>query len=759
MAAKRSWKKRLLIFAFVIIALILVLILVASPLTKYLVEKYDVKYTGREVTVSRAYVNPVTGKVSLNNLKIFEEESDSVFFSVKRISVDMSLLKLISGTYQVSSLLIDRPEVNVMQTDSIFNFSDLIDRFAVPADTIKKELHLNVLNISIRDGSVSYHQKNIPLDYSIREINFSSSGKYWNVDSVSGRFSLMPANASLSGNFTINTDSMSYKVSASLRNFSLELAEQYLKKYTGSARLSAAVNMDIKAAGNTKKPKDVDASGRVEVDSFRLGPSPETDYASVKSMVLNFSEINPDKGKYYLDSIFIDKLSVLYQRFDTLDNFRRLFKSLLSSDTIQEVADTVNLGWKILNSDYFVNHLEFRDANIRFDDFSLAEKFSMAFQPLNILADSVDKLNKRVKINIKSGIRPYGSFNATISMNPKNSKYFDLTYHFRDLSASSFNPYIVTYTSHQLDKGTIEMNGDWTVRDNNLRALNHFVLINPRATEKVKGKETKKAPLPLIMAFVKERGSGIDYEIPVTGKMDDPKFHLRDVITDLLTNILVKPPTTPYRMQVRNIEESVEKTLTVKWRMRQTAISEDQDDFLKRIAGFLEENHDAHLTVIPVYHEEKEKENLLVFEAKKKYFLVSQGKKVGPLSKNDSMKVEKMSSKDKKFIRYLNNSLKNPSMLTLQDKCYRFIGKETVERRYDELQEERKQAFLYFFKKNKTDDRIELLKPRNEVPFNWFSYFKIEYKGEVPEALKEAYQKLYQANTEPPRRKFFQFRK
>jgi hypothetical protein len=123
------------------------------------------------------------------------------------------------------------------------------------------------------------------------------------------------------------------------------------------------------------------------------------------------------------------------------------------------------------------------------------------------------------------------------------------------------------------------------------------------------------------------------------------------------------------------------------------------------------------------------------------------------------MKVEKMSSKDKKFIRYLNNSLKNPSMLTLQDKCYRFIGKETVERRYDELQEERKQAFLYFFKKNKTDDRIELLKPRNEVPFNWFSYFKIEYKGEVPEALKEAYQKLYQANTEPPRRKFFQFRK
>jgi hypothetical protein len=757
-AAKKSWKKRLLTVAIVILALIIVLILIASPLAKYLIEKYDVQYTGREITLGRAYVNPVTGNVSLNNMNIYEENNDSIFFHVKKLAVDLSLRKMISGTYQVSSLLIEEPEINIIQSDSIFNFSDLIKKFAVTKDTLKEKLHLNVLNIKLRDGTVNYHLKDIPLDYKINEINFSSTGKYWDRDSINGIFSLNPERASLSGDFMINTDSLDYHVALKLRNFSLNMAQQFIQKYAKNAVMSASLNMDLKARGNAKKPMDADASGRMEVDSFRLGPSPETVYASVKQMVLNFREMNPGKRKFHFDSLFIDKPYVLYQRFDTLDNFRRMFRSLLSSDTISTKVDTTNITARLLGSDYYVGLFEIKDADFEFNDYSIAEKFSMGFRPFTLRADTIDKHNKRVKIKIKSGIQPYGSFNATVSMNPRNSRYFDLTYNFKDMSASAFNPYIATYTSYQLDKGRIDMHGNWTVKDNILRALNHFVLINPRTTEKVKGKETKKVPLPLIMAFVKERGSGIDYEIPVTGRMNDPKFHLRDVVTDLLRNILVKPPSTPYRMQVRNVEESVEKTLTVKWRMRQILITEDQNAFLKRIAKFLEDNADAYLTIIPVYHEAKEKENILLFEAKKKYYLNSRGRNVTPLSKDDSMKVENMSSKDKKFLQYMDNSLKNPILLTLQEKCYKYIGKEIVDERFKQLQEDRNKAFMYFFKQNKTDRRIEILKPRNEIPFDWFSYFRIEYKGEVPEALKEAYQKLYQANSEPPRRKFFQFR-
>jgi hypothetical protein len=35
-------------------------------------------------------------------------------------------------------------------------------------------------------------------------------------------------------------------------------------------------------------------------------------------------------------------------------------------------------------------------------------------------------------------------------------------------------------------------------------------------------------------------------------------------LMDLLTNIFVKPATTPYRLQVKNMEAEIEKSLTLK---------------------------------------------------------------------------------------------------------------------------------------------------------------------------------------------------
>jgi hypothetical protein len=135
--ATKKWQRRLLRVVIVIGALIIILILIASPLTKYLIEKYDMKYSGREISVGRAYVNPITGNMSLSNLRVFEQNSDSVFFSAGKIAVDISLLRILGGIYQVSSVEIKSPEITVIQHDSLFNFSDLIKRFSVTKDTVE----------------------------------------------------------------------------------------------------------------------------------------------------------------------------------------------------------------------------------------------------------------------------------------------------------------------------------------------------------------------------------------------------------------------------------------------------------------------------------------------------------------------------------------------------------------------------------------------------------------------------------------------
>ena len=109
---------------------------------------------------------------------------------------------------------------------------------------------------------------------------------------------------------------------------------------------------------------------------------------------------------------------------------------------------------------------------------------------------------------------------------------------------------------------------------------------DPRVSKRLRNKDTKWLPMPLIMAFVRERGNVIDYEIPISGNLKDPDFHLNDVLMDLLENIFVKPATTGYRLQVKNMESEIEKSLTLKWNFSQKTLSTIQAKFVDEMVEF-----------------------------------------------------------------------------------------------------------------------------------------------------------------------------
>src|ERR1035437_598263 len=108
-------KKISLIFIIIIVSIAVLVVLFISPITKYLIEKYDEKYTGREITMDWAYVNPFTGYIHFNDLKIYELKSDSVFISVNGISVNIAMLKIFSKTYELSEITLDHPRGIIIQ--------------------------------------------------------------------------------------------------------------------------------------------------------------------------------------------------------------------------------------------------------------------------------------------------------------------------------------------------------------------------------------------------------------------------------------------------------------------------------------------------------------------------------------------------------------------------------------------------------------------------------------------------------------------
>lgn len=768
-------KKLLLFFSGSLIIVGALVIVFISPITKYVVEKYDIKYTGREIKMDWAYVNPFTGHFYFKNLKIYEFKSDSIFISASGASLNISMRKLFSKTLEVNDLVFDNPKTTITQEKKVYNFTDIVERFSSKdtSNSVKPVVHRNFPSIKITNGEFYYHEKLIPVNISIKDVSFESTEKAWNIDTIISKFSFLPESGkgNLKGDFNMNVKNKNYFFGLVINKLDLQVFEQYLKDLANYGKFTANLDADVKAVGNFRDGQNITATGKLGINDFHFGKNSTEDYASFNKLNVVINELSPKNHKYNFDSMTLIAPYLKYERYDYLNNVQTMFgkkgsKYFAAKGDVEKFNLILTIGRyvKLLSqnffrSDYKLNRLAIYKGDLQFNDFHTSEKFSINLNPLYITADSINKNHKRVKVYFKSGIKPYGDGNINLSINPKDSGDFDINYQFQKLPASLFNPYILSYTSFPLDRGTIELNGKWKVRNSNIESENHFVAIDPRVGKRVKNKDTKWLPAPLIMAFIRENGNVIDYEIPITGNLKNPKFHLQDAIWHLVTNIFVKPVTIPYRLQVKNIENEIEKSLTLKWQMHSSTLQSNQKDFMGKISDFLKKAPDASISVYPEIYEEKEKEHILFFEAKKKYLVATNKMNDKALSEEDSIKIDKMSVKDSVFVRFLNRQMNTTMLFTIQDKCTRFIGSKIINSKLKQLNTERANTFLNYFKQKQVDKQIKIEAIKNVVPFNGFSFYKISYKGVFPETLIKAYQQIDELNMEAPRKKFEKQRK
>lgn len=774
MNISQKMKKSLATALVVIFSIVLIFIVFISPITKYLLEKYDVKLIGREIKTGFVYVNPFTGYAHIGNLKLYEQKSDSIFIEASALNINFNWTALIfKKTYELSSLTLNDPVFNISQQRQSFNFDDIIAKFTPKEKELVKKARtkLNILDIDINNGRVNYQEKVIPVNYFVQKIYIESPGMWWNRDAMFVKFKMKngPSTGEVKGNISINLTQKKYRLNLNINDFDLAFMEQYIKDLANYGNFEAKLNLDIHANGGFESVLETNAKGWVALNDIHFGKNKGNDFFSMEELYIGIKEFNPKQFKYNMDSVILTKPFFVYEIYDYLDNLQRMFgkgggkiKEAKADSTkfnpIFTIATQVQqIAANFLKSYYQVGRVAIKNGNVRFNDFSIREKFSLSLNPLNMNANDLDKNNSRLKITLNSGIKPFGNLSGSFSIDSKNNNTFESNYELDKLPIPLVNPYLITYTSFPLDKGSLDFNGFFNSSNGILNSMNHLVILDPRVGKRFKKKrDTKWIPVPLIMAFVRERGNVIDYEIPIKGNIIDPKIKIKDIILDLLTNIFVKPPTSPYGYKVRNIENIQEKLLSLKWETKQINLRNSEDKFIDKIADFLKKAPSTTITIIPMIYTEKEKEYILFYEAKKKFYLMINKKTT--MSKDDSLAIEKMSNKDSAFVKYL-TKINKSDVYTVQQKCLNYVGAELVNSKYLKLMKDREKVFKQPFVDNGTIKQVKILASENTIPFNGFSFYKIKYNGEVPASLTAAFDNLKNINDEKPRRKYIIKRK
>lgn len=758
-----KWKKPLLVGAISVIAAFILLILFISPILKYIIQKYDVKWTGREITLDWVYLNPLTGFVHVDDLIIHEFQRDDVFLSMHGLSVNLSMLKLFSGDYELSAVKFNKPVAYVALRDNRLNFADLIERFA-PEDKEKTDtVHFSALNIKINQGEVHYDENQTPISFSIKNLELNSEGYRWDVDSipVSFAFSSGQGVGEIFGDLSLNLECLDYRLAVQVERFDLDIINQYLNELTNYGSFKAFLDADIKSTGNLGSSKSVALYGNLAISDFHFGKDEQEDFAAFDQLVVEINALNPEKLLYDFDSIYLKKPFAKYELYDELDNIQRMFGkdgsnvSELNAETdkfnlVIEIAQLVEqLSRNFLRSQYKIGSVAVVDGDFRYSDYTMAETFNIGLRPFSVFADSIDKKHKRVSVHVNSGIKPYGEFDIWLSVNPQDSSYFDLNYHFNHIALAMFNPYATFYTSYPFNRGSIEISGKWNVDAGSIQSSNHLIIIDPRFAKRLKNDDTKWLPAPVALAVVLERGNVIDYEIPISGRLKDPNFDVKDAVFDALKNIFIRPITTPYRIEVKTTEREVEQSLSLRWDMQNAELTNAQSKFIKKMVHFLQETPAAEIQVAPEPYTSKEKEMILLFEAKKAYFLAKTDQQA--LTRSDSIWVSKMSIKDTLFKSYLNDRTRNSKLYTAQHKAEALISAQRVNSKFELLSVKRLNAFMRFFEDANVANRVVVGEAKSTIPFNGFSNYQISYSGGFPVNLAEAFEKMNALDGVKPR--------
>lgn len=753
-------KRALLITAGVLIGLVILVIVFISPIAKFVIEKYDEKFLGRQITLDWIYLNPFTGYAHINDLVLYEQNKDSAFVKAGSIDVNFAMFKLLGKTYEISNLTLDELDVNLIQHRQQFNFDDIIQKFAPdttkPKDTTK--LHFNLLDVEIKNSRFSYHETEIPVNYFITDLNVESPGLRWDEDSIKCHIAFKngPGSGEIEADFGINLKSMEYATAAKVEKFDMSLINEYVKDLANFGELRAFLDADIQASGNMNSQTALTAKGYVGVSDLHFG-KPDEDYVSIKQLDINMINVSPRRYSYVFDTIAIIQPFFKYERYDSLDNISRMFgvggsnytEAKAASDAgqfnlIVELVDFLQvLGKNFLKSDYRANRFALYDGDIKFNDYALREKFGAAVSSLDIVANDIDRQKPLLKVNINSPVAPHGNLNVDFAINPADFSDFKIEYALNQIALPDFNPYVVTYTSFPLKSGTLSFNGNWVVRDSMINSMNHLIIVAPTRTKRVRKADAKWLPLPLILGLIREPGNYVDYEIPVKGSLTDPKFKIKDVVLDVLRNIFVKPPTSPYRAYVRSQETEVEKFQVLLWNPRQAELTGKQQNFVEDVAKFLRKNPEAKITIEPVMYTGKEKEHIMFYLAKKKYYLQRTGKSNASFTDEDSIAVDKMSVKDAGFLRALDESIKGSNMMfTVQQKCYQWIDSGTINTHYTRLVEKRLSTIRTPLENAGAGKQVIVKAAKSEVPRTGFSFYRISYSVDIPDKLRDALEKL-----------------
>lgn len=542
----------------VVLGLLLLLSLIASPVAKHYVNKHGEELVGRKVQVEGLRVNFFTGRVVVKGFSLYEEDGTTVFAGFDTLDIGASLPKLLAHTVKLRHITLAGLKVNVQRGKKGFNFQSLIDHFASDEpkkDTTPSDWVMKFYNIRLSHAQIHYRDLVQRQHWHLPDINLRVPGFVVGGEEASqgGLHVAFAEGGNLLIDATYDAPQNSYALTASLDDFALLNLKPLLADYMKLDAIKGTFAAKLKAEGSVSEVMKVKLGGTLALKDVDLRQG-DAQVAGVKKMEVQIKNIDLEEGVYSFRSLMVDGLNVRYGQWadhSTLDDV--LVKAEAAAPAEEEevaepVEDSVEAPKKGKPFRFTLDTLAVTGCSLTYDNYTLPDEFHFPITDLSVHASNLHtegENNARLHATLPGGGHLVLGWKGNIDHWKEHQQLFLSV---KGLDMKQLSPWSVAYTGQPVEDGVFGFTTRLFLKNSQLDNRNKLDIYKARVGSRRDDVEPEmKIPLKTALYILKDKDDKILIELPVKGNIDSPEFSYMKVVWKTLGNLLVKVATSPVR--------------------------------------------------------------------------------------------------------------------------------------------------------------------------------------------------------------------
>jgi hypothetical protein len=421
-----------------------------SPLAKYEIEKNSVEWTGRKITMSHLFINLWNWNVTVKGLKVYENKSDTVFFSADKIFTDINALPVLKGVYEINTIQVVSPKVVVAQTGDHFNFDDLVTRFTAVDTTVKEPekpsepTKYRVEKIEITNGTIIYQDKILNNEIVLQKFRLGCPLLVWNSPMLNAATSFeFKSGGKADARLALNIDSLSYKLFTNIGKLDLQMLVPYMKDYVKTSYFGGLLSSKLLIKGDFDVPEAVAIKGDISVEDFRIDDPQKVTMASWKNFAIAIDSLDVAGNIYNFGEISMESPYLLFEYYEKSDNFTNMMvpSEAVATDIAAAVDEinysnpfTIMAGYvKEISRDYVISNYTAKDVlmhngHVVYKDYTLEDKFVYDLEKLVMKSGRIDSKADSVTFDMSCLTNRSGILNAHLAFDPRDYMNMSINY-------------------------------------------------------------------------------------------------------------------------------------------------------------------------------------------------------------------------------------------------------------------------------------------------------------------------------------------